>query len=74
MNFLLDRDAGLVGELAELKSSVGDCDTSSPVEPTGALSGDFTWRCTHGRLSGSLLLTPTQPPRIQEWEIDQLSP
>ena len=33
MNFLLDRDAaGWARELAKLKSSVGDCDTNSPVD------------------------------------------
>jgi len=75
VNFLLDRDAAHWSrELAKLKAGVGDCDTNSAVEPTGALSGDYTWRCTHGRLSGSLSLTPTQPPRIQEWVIEPLAP
>ncbi len=75
MNFLLDRDADhWSSRLAQLKAGVGDCDTTAAVEPTGALSGDYTWRCTHGRLSGSLSLTPTQPPRIQEWEIEPLAP
>jgi hypothetical protein len=75
MNFLLDRDADhWATKLAELKANVGDCDTSAPVMATGELSGDFTWRCAHGRLGGSVLLTPTRPPQIQEWEIDQLSP
>jgi len=75
MNFLLDRDAaGWSNELARLKSSVGDCDTNSTVEPTGALSGNYTWRCTHGRLSGSLSLTPTLPPRIQAWELERIEP
>ena len=75
MNFLLDRDAAhWSNELAKLKSSVGDCDTNSAVEPSGALSGDFTWRCTHGRLHGSLSLTPTQPTRIQAWELERIEP
>jgi CubicO group peptidase (beta-lactamase class C family) len=75
MNFLLDRDeAGWTRELATLNSSVGDCDTTSPVEPTGALSGDFTWGCAHGRLRGSLSLTPTQPTRIQEWVLERIEP
>jgi len=66
MNFLLDRDAaGWRRDLAGLKASVGDCDTSAAIVPNGALAGDFTWRCTQGRVSGSLLLTPTNPPRIQ---------
>jgi hypothetical protein len=75
MNFLLDRDADhWAANLAELKANVGDCDTSAPVMPTGALSGDFTWRCAHGRLGGSVLLAPTRSLQIQEWKIDQLSP
>ncbi len=75
MNFLLDRDAThWSSELAKLKAGVGDCDTTPAVEPTGALSGDYTWRCTHGRLGGSLSLTPTQPPRIQKWVIEPLAP
>ena len=56
------------------EAGVGTCDTTPAVEPTGALSGDYTWRCTHGRLSGALSLTPTQPPRIQEWVIEPLAP
>jgi D-alanyl-D-alanine-carboxypeptidase/D-alanyl-D-alanine-endopeptidase len=75
MNFLLDRDADAWSrKLTKLKSAVGDCDTNSTAEPTGALSGDFTWACTHGRLAGSLLLTPTQPPRIQAWELEPMVP
>jgi CubicO group peptidase (beta-lactamase class C family) len=75
MNFLLDRDVdGWSRELKKLKAGAGDCNTSAPVEPTGALSGDFTWRCTHGRLEGSLLLAPTQPPRIQEWKLESIKP
>ena len=46
MNFLLDRSAeGWARDLGRLKAQVGDCDTSSPVATTGALSGEFTWRC-----------------------------
>ena len=75
MNFLLDRDtAHWSTKLAQLKTKAGECDTSAPVQPTGALSGDFTWRCAHGRLGGSLSLTPTRPTLIQEWEIDLLTP
>ena len=75
MNFLMDRDAAhWSSELAKLKAGVGDCDTTSAVKPTGALSGDYTWRCKHGRLSGSLSLTPTQPPRIQAWELERVEP
>ena len=66
MNFLMDRSAeAWARELARLRAQVGDCETSAPMIATGALSGDFTWRCEHGRVKGSLLLAPTRPPRIQ---------
>ena len=72
MNFLLDRDAaGWARDLAQLKAEVGDCDTSSPLIATGALTGGFTWRCTHGRVKGSLELAPTRPPRIQQLVLDE---
>ncbi len=67
VNFLMDRDAaGRARDLAALKEKVGDCDTSAAVNPTGAQSGSFTWRCATGRVSGSVLLAPTVPARIQE--------
>ena len=67
MNFLLDRSAeGWAGDLAKLKAQVGDCETTSPVTATGALTGEFTWRCAHGRVTGSIELAPTNPPKIQE--------
>ena len=70
MNFLLDRDAaGRARDLAALKANVGECDTSAPITAIGALSGEFTWRCAHGRVKGSLELTPTRPPRIQSLQL-----
>jgi hypothetical protein len=75
MNFLLDRDAdGWARDLAGLKGQLGDCDTSPPLAATGALAGDFAWNCTHGRLKGSLLLTPTRPPKIQQLKLAPISP
>jgi CubicO group peptidase (beta-lactamase class C family) len=75
MNFLLDRDAEhWAKEITRLKSEVGDCDTASPITPTGAQSGDFTWTCEHGRLDGSLLLAPTRPERIQSWQLSVIKP
>ncbi|MES3021171.1 MAG: serine hydrolase domain-containing protein [Pseudomonadota bacterium] len=66
MNFLLDRDAeGWRRQLAGLKKKVGDCDTTAPLAAGGAQAGEFTWRCTHGRIAGSVLLAPTVPARIQ---------
>jgi CubicO group peptidase (beta-lactamase class C family) len=67
MNFLLDRSAeGWARDLERLRRQVGECDTTPPIRATGQLSGEFTWRCAHGRVRGSLLLAPTNPPRIQE--------
>jgi CubicO group peptidase (beta-lactamase class C family) len=75
MNFLLDRSAeAWARELARLKAQVGNCQTDAPIAPTGALSGDFTWRCAHGRLKGSLLLAPTRPPRNQLLDLSRATP
>ena len=75
MNFLLDRDAAhWARELAALKAQVGDCDTAAPLAATGALAGDFTWRCAHGRVKGSVLLAPTHPPQIQELDLEPIAP
>ena len=75
MNFLLDRDVeGWSQDLAKLKAEVGECETASPITPTGALSGDFTWRCTHGRIKGTLALAPTRPALIQEWKLEPIAP
>jgi len=75
MNFLLDRSAeGWARELASLRAQVGNCETNAPIVATGALSGDFMWRCEHGRLKGSLLLAPTRPPRIQSLGLARAGP
>ncbi len=75
MNFLLDRSAeGWARELAGLKAQVGNCETSAPIVATGALSANFSWRCEHGRLNGSLLLSPTRPPRIQSLGLTRATP
>jgi D-alanyl-D-alanine-carboxypeptidase/D-alanyl-D-alanine-endopeptidase len=75
MNFLIDRSAeGWTRELASLKAQVGDCETNAPIAATGALSGNFTWGCEHGRLNGSLLLAPTRPPRIQALYLSRATP
>ncbi len=75
MNFLLDRDAdGWSRDLANLKSELGDCDTAASLTATGALAGEFTWRCAHGRLQGSLLLAPTRPAKIQQLKLTPISP
>ena len=75
MNFLLDRDAdGWGRDLANLKRQVGDCQTAEPLSASGELTGEFAWRCTHGRIRGSLELAPTHPPRIQALELKPITP
>ncbi len=75
MNFLLDRDAaGWAKYLATLKKQVGDCEVEAPLTAKSAMAGGFTWRCSHGRVTGSVTLTPTKPPRIQEIELDRQVP
>jgi CubicO group peptidase (beta-lactamase class C family) len=75
MNFLMDRDAAhWARSLADLKAEVGACETGSPINATGRLSGEFTWRCERGRARGSVLLSPTRPPRIQRLRLARLSP
>ena len=76
MNFLLDRGAeGWTRDLTALKAQVGDCDSAAPtLVATGALTGEFTWRCTNGRVKGSLELAPTLPPLIQELKLGAVAP
>jgi len=73
-NLLLDWDApSWARYLAQLKQRAGECDAGSPIVATGALSGDFTWPCSQGRIKGSVLLAPTHPPRIQEIKLNHES-
>jgi serine-type D-Ala-D-Ala carboxypeptidase/endopeptidase len=75
MNFALDRSAdGWARDLEKLKAQVGECETSELLTASGELTGDFTWRCTHGRVQGSLELAPTRPPRIQALEFQPIKP
>jgi D-alanyl-D-alanine-carboxypeptidase/D-alanyl-D-alanine-endopeptidase len=75
MNFLLDRDAaGWARDLASLRTQVGDCDTAVPMTAISALSGEFTWRCVHGRVTGTFLLAPTRPFRIQSIKLERKTP
>jgi serine-type D-Ala-D-Ala carboxypeptidase/endopeptidase len=75
MNFLMDRDAAhWARDITALKAAVGQCDTSTPVVPSAALSGSFTWRCEHGRVTGRLLLAPTRAPQIQALSLTRATP
>jgi D-alanyl-D-alanine-carboxypeptidase/D-alanyl-D-alanine-endopeptidase len=75
MNFLMDRDTDhWARDLAALKTQVGACDTSAPIAATGALSGEFTWRCELGRVRGSVLLAPTGTPQIQALSLTRATP
>ncbi len=75
MNVLMDRDADdWARDIAGLKAQVGVCDTGTPVTPTGALSGAFTWTCATGRVRGSVLLAPTPAPRIQALSLTRATP
>lgn len=66
MNFLMDRSAeNWSRELARLRGQLGACPTAEPVHATGALSGAFRWNCEKGKLDGTILLAPTNPPTIQ---------
>jgi hypothetical protein len=75
INFLMDRDARhWARDLSALKAEVGTCDTTSAIVPGSALSGDFTWRCEHGRVKGALLLAPTRKPQIQALSVTRVTP
>jgi serine-type D-Ala-D-Ala carboxypeptidase/endopeptidase len=75
MNFLMDRDAEHWARyLSDLKTEVGACETGVPISPTGALAGEFTWRCQRGRVRGQLLLAPTPAPRIQSLALTRINP
>ena len=75
MNFLMDRDAEhRARDFAGLKAEVGTCDTAAPIVPTGALAGDFTWTCEHGRVNGHILLAPTPTPHIQSLTFTRSTP
>jgi CubicO group peptidase (beta-lactamase class C family) len=75
MNFIMDRGAEMwSAELGKLKAAAGECETASDIRPTGALSGTFNWRCTHGRVRGAILLSPESLPRIQKLDLSLITP
>jgi hypothetical protein len=38
------------------------------------MSGTFRWRCDHGRVRGSILLSPDKPARVQRFEFAAITP
>lgn len=65
-NVLMDRSAAnWRQEFGRLKKAVGDCTADEAITVVGRLSGEFTWRCEHGSIRGTLELSPTSPPLIQ---------
>lgn len=74
-NMLMDQPARLWdAELLRLRTEVGECDTSPALQPTGALSANFSWPCRFGRLRGDLLLAPTPQPKIQALRLSVAAP
>lgn len=66
VNFLMDRSPeNWAREFTRLRGLTGVCNTDAPIRATGALAGQFDWRCERGRLEGGVLLAPTDPPSIQ---------
>ena len=66
VNFLLDMPARLRDkELAALKQRLGEGRLDS-IEPVHALAGRFTLICAHGRLRGTITLSPDAAPGIQK--------
>jgi CubicO group peptidase (beta-lactamase class C family) len=66
MNFLMDRSAeNWRTALSAARAEAGDCVTDAPITATGALSGSFDWTCANGRITGRILMAPTNPWSIQ---------
>jgi CubicO group peptidase (beta-lactamase class C family) len=61
-------------QFAELRSRHGACHPDGPIEAENALRGTWWLACEHGRLSLSLTLAPTLPPRVQALEATSALP
>jgi hypothetical protein len=71
MNFTMDRDpAHWEAYLVQLKAEAGECDLLAAPTATGALSGKFSWVCTNGTITGTVLLAPDFTPSIQSLVFD----
>ncbi len=55
--------------LAELRSVHGACRADGDVQVRSALRGRWRMACERGFLEVSIWLAPTQPPKVQVWEI-----
>ena len=70
MNFLMDRSAeNWATELAKMNNQVGECTAVEFLKAETAMAGMYRWTCERGQLEGQILLAPTTPTTIQEWEI-----
>ena len=66
VNVLLDRDAARrKAEIAELKTSVGQCAMSEAIEPISAMEGVFHWSCPRGKIVGRVQRAPTPVLSLQ---------
>ena len=68
----INRHPDLAAEIRDLFPALVRIEKLKPA--AGELTGDFTWRCTHGRVKGSLELAPTRPPRIQALQLEPIRP
>ncbi|HVF37214.1 MAG TPA: serine hydrolase domain-containing protein [Sphingomicrobium sp.] len=74
-NVLMDRDAVAWAKLVSgVKSEVGNCPATEPVQPLSAMEGRFTWTCSHGRVEGRVQRAPTPTVTIQALEFAPARP
>ena len=70
MNFTMDASIPVRERvLADLKEQAGACETDAPFKANGHLSGTFTWTCENGQMDGWLLMSPNNPPLVQELDL-----
>lgn len=72
-NLLLDRSADRRNaDLRHLRELAGECSSFNPIEILNAHAGRFGLTCEHGSLNLAILLSPTNPPRIQYLEFESV--
>jgi D-alanyl-D-alanine-carboxypeptidase/D-alanyl-D-alanine-endopeptidase len=65
-NMLMDHDAAAWKKLiGDVKTEVGDCPATEPVQPVSTMEGRFSWRCSHGRVEGRVQRAPMPQIAIQ---------